>query len=180
MRRAFTLAIVAALTLAPSALAHITVTPSRVAPGSDVVLSFVVPNEETSATIRSVTIDPPAGFRIEQTEDKPGWRLATRDSNPPGYVWSGRIRPGSFTTFAVSVTAPQQPRALTFRASESFGSGRVLRYTPRVTVAAARSTAARDASAHELGKAALFVAIAAAALALGAGFLALGGWLKRD
>ena len=36
----------------------------------------------------------------------------------------------------------------------------------------------RDSGARTLGKAALFVAIAAAALAVGAGFLALWTWLR--
>ena len=166
------------LAAAPDALAHVTVSPARVEPGEDVLLTFAVPNEEEVGAIGEVRIRVPSA--VEAVEAKPGWRASRRGRT---LVWQGGpIAPGELETFTVALAAPRSPGRVVFPAEERFVSGSVKRYRPAVRVEAADTGRAsgRDAGARTLGKAALFAAIAAGAVAVGAGFLALGGWLRRD
>jgi uncharacterized protein YcnI len=176
MRRALTVVIVA-LAAVPSAAAHVTITPTRVAPGSDVVLTFVVPNETENDVINGVTIVPPRGFDYEAVEAPSGF---TRGPVPARrIVWQrGSIEPGRFLTFGVSGTAPSKAATLVFLVYEHYRSGRVYTYKPSLVVAAPAPTSARDRSSHTLAKAALFVGIAAGAIAVATFFLALAHWLR--
>jgi hypothetical protein len=176
MRRALTVVIVA-LAAAPSAAAHVTITPTRAAPGSDVLLTFVVPNETGNDLIDGVTIVPPPGFDYEAVEAPPGFArgpvLARR------IVWQrGSIEPGRFRTFGVSGTAPTKAARLVFLVYEHYRSGRTYTYRPNLVVAAPAPASTRDRSSHTLATAALFVGIAAGVVAVGAFFLALAHWLR--
>ena len=166
------------LAVASDAFAHVTVTPARVEPGEDVLLTFAVPNEQEVGAVDEVRIRLPS--EVEAVQAKAGWR-AGREGRT--LVWrGGPIAPGEFETFAVALAAPFSLGEVVFPVEERFASGGVERYRPRVRVeeAAAPARDGRDSGARTLGKAALFVAVAAGAVAVGAGFLALGGWLRRD
>ena len=177
MRRALIAAsIVAALVLAPVAEAHISVTPTVAAPGSDQVLTFTVPNERQHGAITGVLIGN-GGLEVEAIEQKPGWRVIYTNGNI--IAWEGgRIEPGRLERFSFSTTMPARARTIRFDAWERFGKT-LEAYHPRLVVAVPSPLVTRDKSAHSLAKWALFVAAAAAALALGAWIVALGGWLKR-
>src|SRR5207302_4935768 len=110
-------------------------------------------------------------------EAKAGWIASVR---PPIVTWrGGRIAPGEFTTFAIRITAPRRSSVLNFGVRQTWSDGRGKAGFVRVLVArGAPALRARDSGARTLGKSALFVAIVAAALALGAGFVAMARWLR--
>lgn len=175
MRRAVILAIVATLAVVPGAFAHVTVTPTRAEPGTDVLLTFVVPNEDAKVPIVGVVMRPPRGFDYEGVEGPAGWRVEHRGRE---LAWSGgSIAPGTFATFGLTGSAGETG-TLVFPVRELFRDGRAPRYVPRLVVAAPAAAPGRDRSAHTLGKAALFVAIAAGAVAVATFFLMLALWLR--
>lgn len=175
MRRAIVLAIVATLVVAPGAFAHVTVTPTRAAPGADVLLTFVVPNEDPKVPIVGIVVRPPRAFDYEGVEGPPGWRVERRGHE---LAWSGgSVAPGSFVTFALTGSAANAG-TLSFPVHEIYRDGREPRYLPRVVVAAPVATSGRDSGARTLGKAALFVAIAAGVVAVATFFLVLALWLR--
>ena len=177
MRRAFIAAvIVAAAIFTPVADAHITISPTRAAPGSDQILTFTVPNERVHGAITGVLIGN-GRLKVEQIEQKPGWRVIYTNGNIVAWE-GGRIGPGRLERFAFTATMPTRPRTIRFDAWERFGKT-LEAYHPQLSVAPELATATRDRSARSLAKWALFVALAAAALAVGAWVVALGGWLKR-
>jgi hypothetical protein len=165
---------VVALTFAPGAAAHVLVTPTRFEPGEEATLVFSMPDEQTVAAV-ALEVTAPAGLRFAAAEAKPGWRVS---ATPARVVWRGRLEPRQLTTFAVDFYAPQRVGDVTFFVRERYADGRESVYRPVVQIAEAPTLRTRDTGARTLGKAALFVAIAAGALAVGAGFLALYTWLR--
>jgi uncharacterized protein YcnI len=173
--RRFCIPAIVALMLAPAAAAHVTITPTRTAPGSDVLVTFVVPNEAESP-IGRVIVHLPGSFSSEGVSGPPGWHLARRAGS---LVWSGGpILPGRFVTFGLTGSAPSRSGDVVFRVDEVLAGGRTESYRPRLLVGSPPAVSTKDHSAHTLGKAALFVAIAAGAVAVGAFFLALAQWLR--
>ena len=86
---------------------------------------------------------------------------------------------GQLATFGVRVTAPRRSAVMNFGVREAWADGRSKAGFVRVVVAhGAPAVRAQDNGARTLGKSALFVAIAAGALALGAGFVAMARWLR--
>ena len=141
------------------------------------MLTFTVPNEREHGAIRTVLIGN-GGLHVESIEQKPGWRVVYTNGNI--IAWEGgRIAPGRLERFSFAATMPPRPRTIRFDAWEGFGK-ELEAYHPRIAVGTAIPYGSRDKSAHSLAKWALFVALAAAALALGAWVVALAGWLKRD
>jgi hypothetical protein len=161
------LVIVAALAVAPPALAHTTVSPERIPPDSESRLTFAVPNEG-SAPFREVRIDLSA-FELEAVESIPGWRV-TRTAH--GAVWTGGSIPvGVFATFSVTGTPTHAGRigwtVVTATASQ--------RTHVNGSIAVAAPPRTRSSG---LATAAFAIAIVAAAAAVGAFFLALALWLR--
>jgi uncharacterized protein YcnI len=167
--------IVAMLAIAPGAFAHVTITPTHAEPGADVLLTFVVPDENPSTPVVGVTLRPPRAFHYEGVEAPTGWRLQRVGK---ALAWTGRtIAPGRFETFALTGSA-KQSAMLVFAVQERYADGSTARYHPRLVVAAPTAPAARDRGAHTLGLAALVVAIAGAVVAVGTFFFVLALWLR--
>ncbi len=168
---------VAFLTFASAAAAHVTLAPRRVLPGSPRLLRFTVPDERRVDAV-GVTIRFPPAIVVRQVEAKPGW-TATAGLALAG--WRGaRIRFRTFETFEVSATIPAGSRPFRLVATERYADGRTDTY-PLLLDARPRPPSearARDSGARTLGKAALGVALAAGAAALGAGFFALYLWFR--
>jgi hypothetical protein len=177
MRRAFIgVSIVAALIVVPSGWAHVTVTPTRVSPGADVVLQFAVPDERSDTSIVDFTVRAPTSLVLEEIESPAGWKGTLAGSS---LRWSGgKIEPRQLQTFRVEAFA-RRAGTITLDARIRYAKGGGAAYHPRVVAGGPPSFHARDTGAHSLAKWALFVALAAAVLALGAWLVALGGWLKR-
>jgi uncharacterized protein YcnI len=163
----------AALALAVPAGAHVSISPKTVAAGAEVDLVFGVPNEEDAAGIVRVTIGIPADFELDDAEAKEGW---TQSRTGQAITWAGgRIPQRQFARFAIRGTAPAVSETVLFNVLVGSRGGETTTYRIPIEV---KKGATNDVGARTLGKAALIVAVAAAALALGAGFLALYVWLR--
>jgi uncharacterized protein YcnI len=169
-------ALAALLAAASPATAGVTLTPSRLVPDQEVILSFAVPNEnERRADAPRVVIATPPDFKLEDAGARPGW---TAQHVGKGTVaWrGGSIPPGQFETFTLRGTTPHGRVRLVFTVLVAHTSGPTDTYRPAVLVSPVAST--HDSGARTLGGAALAVALAAAAIAIGGGFLALWLWLR--
>ena len=167
------------LLAAPVAAAGVSVAPERLLPGQQAVVTFTVSNDRAAGAppVVSVAIGLPPAVAAQGVEAKPGW---TATVQPPVVTWrGGKIPAGQFATFALRVTAPRRSSVMNFGVRQAASDGRGKAGFVRVLVTrGAPVLSARDSGARTLGKSALFVAIAAGALALGAGFVAMARWLR--
>lgn len=169
MRRiAISIAAAGTLLLAPAAAqAHVTLQPSEAAAGSYTVFDVRVPNETEDANTTEVRVQFPPGFAEASYQPLPGWsvkvikeKLAKPVQTDDGpvtegvheMIWTGsggegRIAPGQFVDFPVSVQIPGKAgEELTFKALQTYDNGEVVRWigapesehpAPRVLVTAA-------------------------------------------
>lgn len=179
MRRVIPVAACAlSLLLAASAAAHVTFTPTTARPGETVRLVVDSPDENTGSPIVALELLAPSGVTVDDPEARPGWRALVQRGR---VEWrGGSIPPGQFATFMVDVTAPSATGPQRFTARQRFADGTSAEFHPVLTVEppASAGVAGRDSSARSLARAALFLAIAAVVLAIGAGFLGLWLWLR--
>jgi uncharacterized protein YcnI len=162
-----------ALVIAPAGAAHLSVSPNTAEEGADVDLVFSVPNEHSALGVVSVTVGAPREFAIDDGEAKTGW---SQSHTGQAITWSGgHIPKGEYATFGVRGTAPKRTETILFNVLVGTRDGKTQTY--RVALAVT-SGSTRDSGARTLGKAALFVALGAAAIAVGGGFLALYAWLR--
>jgi len=163
----------AALAFASPAAAHLSIDPARVVMGADVSLTFSVPNESDAVGIDHVTLGIPADFQLDDAEAKPGW---TQSRTGQALAWSGgRIPKGQYATFSIRGTAPKKVETVLFSVLVGDRTGKSITYRIGLDVVA---HGPRDNGARSLGKAALVVSIAGAALALAALFVGLYVWLR--
>ncbi|MEA3080590.1 MAG: hypothetical protein QOD54_258 [Sphingomonadales bacterium] len=114
----------AAVALASSASAHVTVSPQQSAPGAREKYELRIPNERKSATI-TVEFHFPTGLRVTAVEQKPGWQAeALRDpaGNLIGVRWIGSLPPEQFTEFGLIGVNPTAGE-LVFTAIQAFADG---------------------------------------------------------
>ena len=168
------ISVCSALAFAPSAWAHLSVSPTRVSVGEAVDLTFSAPNEDDPVGIDHVILRVPAGFDLDDAEAKPGW---TQSKSEGAITWSGgRIPSGQYATFSIRGTAPSSPGTVTFNVLVGDRTGKSITY--RVGLDVVKSTT-RDNGARTLGKAAIGVALAAAVLALLGLFVGIYLWLRQ-
>jgi len=164
------------LALPVPAGAHVTVQPNE-APAQGLVVENVrVPNERDDASTSKVAVQLPDGFAEVSIEPVPGWnakaektRLAQPITTDEGdrlteqvsrITWTGgRIAPGEFQEFRVSVQIPDKAGStLTFKAIQTYDDGRVVRWigpegsdspAPQVKVTAAADEGSSAASASD-------------------------------
>ena len=167
------ISVCSALVFAPSAWAHLSVSPTRVSVGEAVDLTFSAPNEDDDLGVDHVTLTVPAGFDLDDAEAKPGW---TQSRAGGSITWSGgRIPKGQYATFGIRGNAPKTPGTVTFNVLVGDRTGKSITY--RVDLDVVKSTT-RDNGARSLGKAAIAVALLAGALALVGLFVGLYVWLR--
>jgi len=141
----------AALLAAPAvAAAHVTVNPKQVPAGAFTRLDVRVPNERDSAATIKVVVQMPPGVVGASYEPVPGWRttvtkkqLSKPIETPDGPIteavgtisWTGtgrgegRIGPGQFRDFPISIQIPGKPGdVLTFKALQTYSNGEVVRW----------------------------------------------------
>jgi hypothetical protein len=174
-------ALLAALVAAPAATAHVDLRPGLVEPDSTPTLTFTVPNDEqTAGTITGFSVEVPANALVLAVETSPGWQISQQARR---VRWTGgRIPYGQYVEFRLRLGTPAVTGSIELTSRTTYASGAELRIPlPLVLAPASRpaATSARDEGARTLGKAGLGVALAAAVLALGAGFLGLWLWLRR-
>ena len=104
--------VAAALVLAPSAWAHLSVTPTKVPAGRLVDLTFSAPNADDAAGIDRVTVTPPPGFALDDAEAKPGW---TQSRAGGSVTWTGGNIPlREYATFGLRGTVPDRAGTIVF------------------------------------------------------------------
>ena len=157
------LAVIATLTMPAIAAAHVEIEPTT-APGGDLAhLTLQVPNESEAAATTSVSVQIPDKVVLVRFAPKPGWkRTVVREKlaqtstvgedviseRVSQVTWSGgKIAPGEFETFDMSVALPDEPDTeLTFPAVQRYDDGTVVRWigaedsdepAPRLTITAA-------------------------------------------
>jgi uncharacterized protein len=169
-RTGLAVAAVAAATVAllPAvAQAHVTVQPASVPAGGFARLDVRVPTERDDAYTRKVSLRLPSGFAEASYEPVPGWSVKVgktklakpiqTDDGPvteqvstitwTGHGTEGRIPPGAFQDFGLSVQVPGKAGdTLTFKALQTYSDGKVIRWigpagsdapAPQVSVTAA-------------------------------------------
>jgi periplasmic copper chaperone A len=170
-------ALAASLAFPAAAAAHVTVQPDTVPAGGFVRLDVRVPNEMDNADTTKLQLRLPNGFAEASYEPNPGWtvqvkktKLAEPIKTDDGEVteqvseitWTGhgpegRIPPGAFKDFGLSVQVPGKPGdKLTFKALQTYSNGKIVRWigpegtdspAPVVNVTSASSSPAPAASA---------------------------------
>jgi periplasmic copper chaperone A len=171
------IAVMATLVLPCVAGAHVTVQPDQADASAFVVESVRVPNEQDKASTTKVSVQFPAGFADVSFEPVAGWRVAvkkTRLAQPittdegdkvteqvSQVTWTGgTIRPGEFQDFPMSLRMPEKPQTLTFKATQTYDNGDVVRWigppdgeepAPQVKVAAAEGADATPAASTSDG-----------------------------
>ncbi|MGZ4334556.1 MAG: DUF1775 domain-containing protein [Gaiellaceae bacterium] len=167
------ISVCSALAFAPSAWAHLSVSPTHASTGEAIDLTFAAPNENDAIGIDHVTLRVPSGFELDDAEAKPGW---TQSRAGDAVTWSGgNIPKGQFATFVVRGTAPAQPGTVTFNVLVGDRTGKSITYRVGLDVTKGST---HDNGARTLGKAALAAAIVAALLALTALFVGIYLWLR--
>jgi uncharacterized protein YcnI len=169
-------ALAALLAAAAPAAAGVTVAPSKVAPDQEVILAFAVPNDnDRQADAPRVVIATPPDFRLEDAGARPGWTAQLVGKGTVAWR-GGSIPPGQFESFTLRGTTPRGRVRLVFTVLVAHTSGPTDTYRPTVLVSPPAS--GHDSGARTLGGIALAVGLAAAAIAIGGGFLALWLWLR--
>jgi uncharacterized protein YcnI len=146
MRRTIAIATAVAALAAPAAAqAHVTLQPKEVPAAGFARLDVRVPNERDDASTTKVEVKFPPGFASASIEPVPGWtaKVAMRKAAEPieqhgeqvteevdTITWSGgRIAPGQFQDFGISVGTPDKPNTtLTFKALQAYSGGEVVRW----------------------------------------------------
>ena len=140
-------ATVAALAVVGAAQAHVTVHPNALPAGGFTVINIQVPNERGDASTVRIDVQFPGGIYVASPTVMPGWRsrvITKRLSKPVelerGFSVSsridrvvfsgGRIGPGQFLSFPVSIKAPaaKPGTVLTFKALQTYSNGEVVRW----------------------------------------------------
>jgi periplasmic copper chaperone A len=138
-------ALLATLTLAPVAAAHVTLQPEEAPAGGFTRLDVRVPNERDSANTTKVDVQFPPGFLSVSYEQVPGWdiKITKRKLDKPVEQFGeqvteevgritftgGTIRPGEFQDFGLSLAVPDKPgTAVSFKAVQTYSNGEVVRW----------------------------------------------------
>ena len=167
------ISVCSALVLAAPAAAHLSVNPSRIHTGQPADVTFSIPNADNKIGINHVTLGIPTDFQLDDAEAKPGW---TQSRTGQAITWSGGLIPRhQFATFSIRGTAPAKVETVLFNVLVGDRTGKSITY--RVGLDVVKSTT-RDNGARSLGKAAIVVALGAAALGLAALFLGIYVWLR--
>jgi periplasmic copper chaperone A len=177
MHRKTAAAVAASALAAPAAAqAHVTLQPNSAAAGAFTVENVRVPNERDTASTVKIDLQLPHGFVFASYEPKIGWTVkVTReklakpiqtDDGPideevrritfTGHGRYGKIGPGQFMDFPLSVQIPGKPGdKLTFKAIQTYSNGEVVRWigspdsespAPVVTVVKASNAAGPSAA----------------------------------
>jgi uncharacterized protein YcnI len=169
-------AAVAAVALAAPAAAeaHVTLQPDTAVAGAFTVENVRVPNERDNASTVKVDLQLPPGFVFASYEPKIGWSVKVTkqklakpiqtDDGPineevrritfTGHGRNGRIGPGQFMDFPLSVQIPGKAGdTLTFKALQTYSNGEVVRWigapdadTPAPIVSVVEAPAAAGAT----------------------------------
>jgi uncharacterized protein YcnI len=152
--RALAAAGFAALVVAGAAAGHITLAPPFVEANTPTTISFETPNERRGHATTSLAIVAPTGVQLTAAEAPPGWRLELAGGTAR---WAGgRIEGEQTVAFPLVVTARTRAGLETFRATQGYDDGGVVRWSARLTVLPA---SAADAPPQHLRRALIASAV---------------------
>jgi periplasmic copper chaperone A len=198
-------AVTAILALPGVAAAHVTLQPEDADAEAFVVENVRVPNEQDNASTSKVSVQFPPGFAEVSFAPVPGWKVAVKKTKLAEPIttdegdklteqvsqvtWTGgKIGPGEFQDFPVSLQMPAEPQTLTFKATQTYDNGDVTRWieppdgeepAPQVKVIAApgdapeTQAAAASSSTDEDSNTLAIIALIVGGLGLVAGIAAL-------
>jgi uncharacterized protein YcnI len=134
MFRRLTLALAAGvfvlLATATPASAHVTVQPGEAEQGGYTKLTFRTPNESDTAATIKLEVELPAEIDGARTKPVPGWN-ATVDGKIIRWE-GGRIEPGQFQEFEISVGPLPEVDQVEFKATQTYDDGLVVRWADPV------------------------------------------------
>ena len=114
------------LAITAPAAAHVTVQPAEAEQGSYTKLTFRTPNESDTAATVKLEVSLPAEVESARTKPVPGW---TETVDGKTIRWEGgRIEPGQFQEFDISVGPLPKVDALLFKAVQTYDDGLVVRW----------------------------------------------------
>jgi uncharacterized protein YcnI len=121
-----------ALSLAPIAAAHVTVSPPFVDDGVPSVVVFQTPNERPPHATTSLRLEAPVGIDLAISDPPPGWQLSVSEGVA---TWTGgRIENSSVVAFPLQVTAHANAGLQTFEAVQGYDDGESVRWKTTLTV----------------------------------------------
>ncbi len=129
----------AVLTWSSAAWAHVTITPDSAARDGYVTLSFVVPNESTTASTTKIEVtisQAPGLIRSIRVQPKPGWKATLQRSAGlvTGITWEGgSIGPDEFDTFTISAGPLPPVKQKVFKVVQTYSDGTVARWIEEKT-----------------------------------------------
>ena len=143
-RTAMGLAAAAALAAPAAAEAHVSIHPNVVPSGAPTVLTLRVPNEMDNANTTRIAVKMPPGFLDVSAAPPPGWSFSTKTQKLTKPVKTddgtlttqvsevdftgGKIPPGQFAEFPMSVAIPGNPAQLTFKTVQTYSNGQTVRW----------------------------------------------------
>jgi uncharacterized protein YcnI len=139
-----------ALAVPAAAQAHVTLQPKAQTAGAYTVVNVRVPNERDAASTTKVRVEFPDGIYSVSYAAQAGWRVAVKKSPIATPVQTvdgpitehvssvtftgsgkglGRIAPGQFKEFPLSLQMPATPATLTFPAYQWYTGGELVKWT---------------------------------------------------
>ncbi len=141
-------AVVAALVLAPAALAHVTLMPGFVEAGVGSTILFDTPNEREGRVTTSLRLEAPPGVELGAVAAPSGWTVSL-DGRVATWT-GGRIEGTDVVSFPLEVTARTEPGIQTFRAVQRYDDGETVPWDAALTVVPASGD---NAPSQQLGRA---------------------------
>jgi uncharacterized protein len=180
-RRLALVVVTGALVVPATAEAHVSIHPNTLPTGAFATLDVRVPNEQDNTNTTKVQLQLPDGFTDVSFGYLPGWTVSTATkklahpfTNDDGdkvtsevsvITWKGdrkqgKIPPGDFLNFPISVVIPGKPGStLTFKTLQYYSNGQVVRWIgpassdqPAPTIAVtAKNGVLQDVAGSETG-----------------------------
>jgi uncharacterized protein YcnI len=124
-------ALVVAVFASPAA-AHVTLAPPFVEADATTSVSFATPNERQGRVTIALEIVAPAGVELAASSAPAGWTLSLSDGRAR---WTGgRIEGETTVSFPLEVTARTRAGTRTFRATQTYDDGEVVRWDAKLAV----------------------------------------------
>lgn len=160
MRNARITAVLAATALAlllaaSTAVAHVQVKPTEVAPDDSVKFEVLVPGETSAKTVE-VELAVPKDVIPFSFGETPGWKRDLRentDGSIRSIVWTGEAPSDGFVEFSFLASTPAQPTTLQWKSIQTYSDGNIVRWigSPESEYPASRTVVTTSAEPQSAG-----------------------------
>ncbi len=116
---------------AATAVAHIQVSPTTVAPNDAVKFTVLVPGERAPHRTEEVVLKVPADVLAYSFGSTPGWRRTTQTAKTGAVgtiTWKGVAAPDGFVEFSFLAATPPKPGTIDWKALQVYDDGKVVRW----------------------------------------------------